>query len=428
MKKLFLSIIAIGLALVTVACSSPVAAEVIKSNKPRDLNPNVPAANLEGLVAGNSAFAFDLYQALKAQNSGNLFYSPYSLSLAIAMAYAGAQGDTASQMAGAMHYTLPPDALAAAFNYLGLQLDTRGQSTTTDTAAGDRGFKLDVVNDAWGQKNFQFLAGYLDTLAVNYGAGLRILDFAKDAEGARQTINKYIEDNTNGKIKDLIPPGAVNDLTRLVLTNAIYFKAAWQSPFAEAATGAGNFTLLDGSQVSVQMMHQTEYLGYTQGQGYQAVELPYNDGQLSMVVLLPDAGQFSSFENGLSSTTVGAIIAALQQRSVILSLPKFQYDTSFGLKQMLQAMGMQAAFTSSANFSGMDGKQDLFIQDVIHKAYVSVDEQGTEAAAASAVIVGMTAMPSDQVVLSINQPFIFLIRDIPTGSILFVGRVMNPAA
>jgi serpin B len=426
MKKPLLAIMAVGLSLVTIACSSPVAAAYLKSDKARDLNPS--SGGLSELVAGNSEFAFALYQKLKTQNDGNMFYSPYSLSLALAMAYAGAEGQTASEMAGAMRFTLSQDALAAAFNYLALELDKRAGSAGSSTAAGDKGFHLDVVNDAWGQKNFQFLSQYLDTLAVNYGAGLRILDFIKDAEGARQTINKYIEDNTNGRIKDLIPPGAVNDLTRLVLTNAIYFKAAWQSPFAEAATGSGSFTLLNGSQVTVNMMHQTEYFQYAQAQGYQAVELPYDGGQLSMVVLLPDEGQFTAFENSLSASLVSGVLASMQSQSVVLSLPKFQYDSSFGLKQALTALGMQQAFTDAADFSGMTGSKGLFISDVVHKAFVSVDEAGTEAAAASAVIVGATAMPVNQVVLSINRPFIFLIRDIPTGSILFIGRVMNPTS
>jgi serpin B len=219
----------------------------------------------------------------------------------------------------------------------------------------------------------------------------------------------------------------VNDLTRLVLTNAIYFKAAWQSPFAKEATGSGSFNLLNGSQVSVSMMHQMHLFNYVQGTGYQAIELPYDDGQLSMVVLLPDTGQFDAFQNALNSEMVDGIIASMTEQNVILSLPKFQFDSSFGLKQVLSSMGMPLAFSDNADFSGMDGAHDLLISDVIHKAFVSVDEAGTEAAAASAVIVGLTAMPSSTVTLSVDRPFVFLIRDISTGTILFVGRVINPA-
>ena len=427
MKKTMLTILAVTLSLVLVACSSPVSAEVLKSNKARDLSPSPSSSDLSALVQGNSAFALDLYQSLKAQNDGNMFYSPYSLSLALAMAYAGARSDTASEMADTLHFNLSQDALHAAFNYLALELDKRGQSPSSRTSGSDEGFHLNVVNDAWGQKNFQFLASYLDTLAVNYGAGLRILDFIKDADGARQTINQYISDQTQGKIKDLIPPGAVNDLTRLVLTNAIYFKAAWQSPFVKEATGSGTFKLLNGGQVSVSMMHQMHFYSYIQGPGYQAVELPYDDGQLSMVVLLPDTGQFDAFQDALNSEMLDGIIASMTEQNVILSLPKFQFDSSFGLKQALSSMGMPLAFSDKADFSGMDGAHDLLISDVLHKAFVSVDEAGTEAAAASAVVVGVTAMPANPITLSIDRPFIFLIRDIQTGTILFVGRVMNPA-
>jgi len=424
MKKTLLAIVAVTLSLVLISCSSPVSAEVLKSNKARNISPS--GSDLAVMVQGNSAFAFDLYQALKEQNKGNLFYSPYSLSLALAMAYAGAGSDTASEMADTLHFTLPGDALHAAFNYLALELDKRGQSAVGATSDDNQGFQLNVVDDAWGQKNFQFLAGYLDTLAINYGAGLRILDFIKDAEGARQTINQYISDQTQRKIKDLIPPGAVTDLTRLVLTNAIYFKAAWLSPFAKEATGSGFFNLLDGSQVNVSMMHQMHFFNYVQGTGYQAVDLPYDDGQLSMVLLLPDEGQFDAFQGKLNSEVANGIITSMTEQNMILSLPKFQYDSIFGLKQALSSMGMPLAFSDNADFSGMTGTRDLIISDILHKAYVSVDEAGTEAAAASAVIMGVTAMPSSTVILSIDRPFIFLVRDVPTGTILFIGRVMNP--
>jgi serpin B len=424
MKKRLLSMIAVTLSLALVACSNPVVADILKSKKVRELSPS--PNDLSALVRGNSAFAMDLYQSLKTQNDGNMFYSPYSLSLALAMAHAGARGDTAKEMANTLHFNLSQDALDAAFNFLALEMDSRTQNTSIGGMGSDEAFHLNVVNDAWGQKNFQFLTTYLDTLAVNYGAGLRILDFIKDGEGARQTINQYISDQTQGKVKELIPQGAVNDLTRLVLTNAIYFKAGWQSPFAKEATNNGTFKLLNGSQVNVSMMHQMDFFNYTQGAGYQVAELPYGDGQLSMVVLLPDEGQFKKFQDNLNSKLVDSIIASMTQQNVILSLPKFQFDSSFGLKQALSSMGMSIAFSDKADFSGMTGTQGLLISDVVHKAFVSVDEAGTEAAAASAVIVGATSMPSQSVTLSVDRPFIFLIRDIPTGTILFVGRVTNP--
>ncbi len=426
MKKTMLAITAPLLSLILVACSTPVSADVLKSSKARDLSPS--GTNLTQLVEGNNAFAFDLYQTLKTQNEGNMFYSPYSLSLAIAMAYVGARGDTATQMASTLHFTLPQGALDAAFNYLALELDSRGKSSDSMTSGQNEGFQLNVVNDAWGQKNFAFLASYLDTLAVNYGAGLRVLDFISNAEVARQSINQYISDKTQGKIKDLIPPGAVTDLTRLVLTNAIYFKATWQTPFAKESTGEGTFNLLSGGKVTAQMMHQTGYFNYFAAEGFQALELPYDGGQLAMDVFVPDAGQFNDFQNALDSSSAETIIASMTRQDIILSLPKFQFDSSFSLKQALSSMGMAVAFSDKSDFSGMTGTPGLQISDVVHKAFVSVDEAGTEAAAASAVIMVGTAMPANQVTLSIDRPFIFLIRDVATGSILFIGRVLNPAA
>jgi serpin B len=311
------------------------------------------------------------------------------------------------------------------FNSLDLQLKQRGQGAK---GKDGEGFRLHVVNAIWGQKDYKFLAQFLDVLAQNYGAGLRILDFINEAEQSRITINKWVSDQTEEKIKDLIPPGAINHLTRLVLTNAIYFNAAWQYPFNENGTANGLFHLLNGSDVTVPMMKQTESLRYAEGDNHQAVELPYDGQELSMVILLPKAGQLDAFEKSLDVELVKAIIGKLETRQVALTMPKFEYESSFGLKQALSTLGMGVAFTPDADFSGMNGERDLLIQDVLHKAFVSVDEAGTEAAAATAVIVGVTSIPAQPVEVKIDRPFIFLIRDIPTGSIIFVGRVLDPAA
>jgi serpin B len=397
---------------------------VLQSDKPRDTSPSVDASDLTALVDGNNAFAFDLYQVLK-QTGGNLFYSPYSISEALAMAYAGARGETEKDMAEALNFTLSQARLHPAFNSLDLQLKQRRQGAAGKNGTG---FKLDVANAIWGQKDYQFLAQYLDVLAQNYGAGLRIVDFIKQTEQSRVTINQWVSDQTQGKIKDLIPPGAISDMTRLVLTNAVYFNAAWQYPFNKEATSDGAFYLLDGSSVTAPMMKQTESFGYAEGANYEAVELPYSGQELSMVILLPKAGQFEAFENSLDAELVKTIIGQLEMNEVSLTMPKFEYESSFGLKQALSTLGMGVAFTPDADFSGMNGDHNLLIQDVLHKAFVSVDEAGTEAAAASGVIVGITAMPAQQAQVTINRPFLFLIRDIATGSIIFVGRVLNPTA
>lgn len=424
MTRIILSILVMITLLSLLACGQTASSQVLQSDKPRDTSPSVDASDLTALVDGNNAFAFNLYQVLK-QTGGNLFYSPYSISEALAMTYAGARGDTEKDMAEALNFILSQDRLHPAFNSLDLQLRQRGQG-----AEGKNGtaFRLDVANAIWGQKDYQFLAQYLDVLAQNYGAGLRIVDFIKQTEQSRITINQWVSDQTQGKIKDLIPPGAINELTRLVLTNAIYFNAAWKYPFNEEATSDGPFHLLDGSSVTARMMKQTESFGYAEGADYQAVELPYSGEELSMVILLPKAGEFEAFENSLDAQLAKTIIGQLETNEVALTMPKFEYESSFSLKQALSTLGMEVAFTTDADFSGMDGNHDLLIQDVLHKAFVSVDEAGTEAAAATAVIVGTTGWPAQQAQVTIDRPFLFLIRDIATGSIVFVGRVLNPAA
>jgi len=400
------------------------AGEVLQSDRERITSPDAAPNEQVSLVEGNSAFAFELYQALKGKG-GNLFYSPYSISLALAMTYAGARGDTAEQMAATLHFILEQDRLHPAFNWLDAELAKRGEGAQ---GKDGEGFRLNIVNAIWGQKDYEFLTDFLDVLAENYGAGLRILDFITEAEKSRVIINDWVSDQTESRIEDLIPQGAIDALTRLVLTNAIYFNAAWKYPFDKKVTANGPFYLLDGAQVMVPMMKQTESFGYTDGEGYQAVELLYDGGELSMVILLPEAGQFAAFEEGLQAQGVSDIISGLQPTEVALTMPKFEFDSDFSLKDTLAAMGMPIAFSGGADFSGMTGNPELFISEVIHKAFVAVDEAGTEAAAATAVIMKLTAVPESVAAVTIDRPFIFLIRDIETGAILFVGRVLNPGA
>jgi len=424
MKKVFISALMVVVLLGLVACAQPAAGEMIQSDKPRETSPDVDEADLVILVDGNSAFAFDLYQVLK-EGDDNLFYSPYSISLALAMTYAGARGETAQQMADTLHFILPQDRLHPTLNSLDIELSQHGEG-----AEGKDGeaFRLNIVNAIWGQKDYQFLSTFLDALAENYGAGLRLLDFVNAPEESRLTINNWVSDQTEGRIEDLIPQGLISALTRLVLTNAIYFNAAWQYPFSEDMTEDGLFYPLDGGKVTVLMMKQTEFFGYTEGDGYQAVELKYDGGELSMIILLPQADQFETFEASLDAQRVDSIVKALEPKKVTLTMPRFEFESSFSLREILAMMGMPVAFSGDADFSGMTGNRDLFIADVVHKAFVSVDEAGTEAAAATAVVMALTAVPGEPVEVTIDRPFIFLIRDIETGTILFVGRIMNPSA
>lgn len=406
------------------ACApdKPAQAQVAQSDKPRVQSPSVASSDLAELVAGNSAFAFDLYQAIRKQ-PGNLFYSPYSISAALAMTYAGARGATEHQMADVLHFALPQDRLHPAFNALDQALASRGAGAKSKDG---KPFRLRIANSLWGQAGYKFLPAFLDTLAENYGAGLRLVDFQKAPEAARKTINDWVSDQTEGKIRDLIPQGAIDTLTRLVLANAIYFNAAWMYPFEKEDTQDGPFYLLDGSQVTVPMMRQSKHLRYFAGDGVQAVELPYDGGEVSMVLLVPDRGKFPAFEETLTAETVADILANMESANINLAMPKFQYDATLSLAGTLKAMGMPDAFSTNADFSGMDGTRNLAITDVFHKAFVAVDEAGTEAAAATAVIIGLTAMPVSPVELTVDRPFIFLIRDMQTGAILFVGRVLNP--
>jgi serpin B len=429
MNKIVLCVISALMVMVMVglgACSQVAGGDVLQSEEPRDTAPEVSAADLDTLVEGNSAFAFDLYQELK-DAEGNLFYSPYSISLALAMTYAGARGETEAQMANALDFFLAQDRLHPAFNALSLELDSRGQGAE---GKDDEGFRLNIVNAIWGQKDYEFLSDFLDVLAVNYGAGLRILDFINETEASRVTINDWVAEQTEGRIEDLIPPGMLTPIARLVLTNAIYFNAAWAEPFNEDATQEGTFYRLDGSQVSVPMMRQGENFRYGEGDGYQAVELPYDGNELAMVILLPESGQFESFEAALDAERVAGIIDGMDYRQVNLTMPRFEFESSFSLKTVLIAMGMPIAFSETqADFSGIsDSPERLYIWEVVHKAFVSVDEEGTEAAAATAVIMNGSAAPAEPAEFTADRPFIFLIQDIETGTVLFVGRTLDPSA
>ena len=398
----------------------------VASEKERLVSPDVSDADLGELVEGNSTFAFELYRFLvDQQGDDNLFYSPYSISLALAMTYAGARGETEQQMADALAFTLPQDQLHPAFNALDQELAQRGEGAE---AKDEEGFRLNIANAIWGQRDYAFRDAFLDVLAENYGAGLRVLDFAGAPEASRATINEWVSEETEGKIENLIPSGAIDPLTRLVLTNAIYFNAAWAHPFQEEATRDGSFTLLKDDQVTVPMMRQTESFGYGTGEGYQAVELPYDGREMSMVILLPDGEEFEAFEDSLDGARVQDIVSGLTYRQVALTMPTFEFDSRFSLNQALAELGMPAAFSGDADFSGMTGDRDLFISDVVHKAFVSVDEEGTEAAAATAVVMKRLSMPEEPVVVTVDHPFLFLIRDIETGTVLFVGRVLDPTA
>ncbi len=409
--------LAFPLLLAAAGCNGASAPTIVRSDLDRDLDPDVSPVEVQELVAGNTAFAADLYDAVRGE-PGNLFFSPHSISIALAMTYAGAETVTETEMASTLHFTLPEPDLHAAFDRLDLDLASRADTSTSD----DRPFRLHTANSIWGQDGFSFLDGFLDTLAVHYGAGLRVLDFEADPGGSRETINGWVEGETEDKIVDLLPEGSITNLTRLVLTNAIYFSAAWDEPFEPGDTAPGTFTTPDG-EVTVETMHHVAELGYGEGEGYRVAELGYDGGQLSMVVVVPD--DLAAFEDALAADTFAAVHATIGTSLLTLSMPKFSYDAPLSLADTLAALGMPSAFSGGADFSGIDGSRRLAISDVIHKGFIGIDEAGTEAAAATAVIVGDTSVP-EQATLDVDRPFVFWIRDRPTGAILFVGRVVDP--
>jgi serpin B len=421
MKKTYTLIPLLLIASVLLGACGGASAQITESNLPRENNPPVSQADLQNLVDGNNIFALDIYQSLRSEN-GNLILSPYSISLALAMTYAGARGETESQMAQTLHFATQ-DRLHPAFNALDLQLKKKPLNLDKDQEP----LQLNIANTVWAEQTFSFLQGFLDTLAVNYGAGIRLSDFINNYEPTRKEINNWVSNQTEDKINDLLPDGSVGTDTRMVLVNAIYFKADWLDQFNAKDTYDVTFNLLDGSKVDVPMMGQGMYIPYASGDGYQVVELPYAGNTAAMNIIVPDAGRFEEIESALTYDMLKEMFGNMEQTSLMLRFPKFEFESSFALPDVLKEMGMSDAFDeNNADFSGMTGGKDLFIGNVIHKAFVAVDEEGTEAAAATAVIMEATSAPMWDVTLLIDRPFIFLIRDLQSGQILFVGRVLTP--
>lgn len=419
----FISMLAV-LSMILSACSPTSAGKTAQSNQRREARPSAPQGDIQSVVDGNNAFAFDLYHSLRSQ-SGNLIFSPFSISLALGMTYAGARGETESQMAQTLHFDLPQNQLHPAFNALDLTLEQKPANSDKNQEP----MQLSIANAVWAEQTYPFLPDFLDTLALNYGAGMRLADFINQPESVRSEINRWVEDQTKNKIKNLVPEGVFNADTRMTLVNAIYFKADWLDQFDANSTGDYPFHLLDGAEIKVPTMHQGLHNApYASGDGWQMIELPYAGGTAAMDILVPDDGRFDEIDSSLDFEAVSAMLSGLQPASVELALPKFKYESQFGLADQLSALGMTDAFDRNvADFSGMTGEKDLFISTIIHKAFVAVDEKGTEAAAATVVIMQTTGAAMMEVNLTIDRPFIFIIRDLQSGQILFVGRVLNPA-
>ncbi len=380
------------------------------------------AAHVPALVAGNRAFAFDLYQRLAASASGqNIVFSPASISNAVAMLSGGAKGETLSQIDRALHFDLPQLQLHAAFNALDQML-----AAPRHAAPGEHGapLKLEQADAVWGQRGYPFVHAYLDLLARDYGAGIRVADFARDAEAERVKINAWVAAATHGKIKELLPKGIVDQYTRMVLVNAIWFKADWVTPFFPRSDPAP-FTRLDGSTVQADTMHGGHPSRAVTTGTFDAVELPYVGGA-SMVVIAPHAGDFADVEAHFADA-IQTLDHAVPNHFDEVTMPKFDFSSQFSLADELTALGVRDVFDPMrADLSGMGGApHDLYLKAVVHQATIIVDEKGTEAAAATGAIAeAMSAPPT----IMIDHPFLFVIRDDKTGAVLFAGRVLDPTA
>ena len=383
-------------------------------------HPAAASTNTTALVNSNSAFALSLYGQLRT-NDGNLFFSPYSISTCLGMTYAGARGDTARQMAQALDFSTNQDQVGADFGAL---------QTELDKLQGEAGTQFTLANGLWAQEGFPFLPDFLGNATSNYQAVLNQADFVAGADSVAGQINQWVAQKTQGIIVNLLPPGTLTQATRLVLVNAIYFKGAWASQFSTNATTVQPFYVSSNQTVNASLMHQTHSFGYYETDSFQAVELPYRTN-LTMVVLLPkDRGGLAQLEASLTPQELGQVVTNMAWQDVEVFLPKFSLQMTANLIPDLESLGMTDAFTPGiADFSGMDGTNDLYIGAVVHKAFVDVDETGTVAAAATAVGVTATVTgigTSSPPVFRADRPFIFMIRDAGTGSILFLGRVASP--
>jgi serpin B len=373
------------------------------------------AADATAAVGALNAFGAELLDLLVAgAPTANVVCSPASIAIALTMTSAGAKGATLAAMDAALHIA-DPATIHHSMNALSAALAGRTQSVGKDSV------RLDVANSLWGQRGMVFEQPFLDILATEYGAGMRLVDYLEHADDARKQINAWVDERTEQRIPELIPEGVLDTLTRLTLVNAVYLDATWRTVFTKEATRPATFTLAGGAGVQVPTMHQTLTCGYAEGPGWQAVDLAYAFDELSMTVVVPQDGT-------VAVPSVAEVVAALSPTEVSLSLPKFEIGSSIELSEALGSLGMGLAFSDDADFTGMTTADRLKIAAVIHQANITVDEEGTEAAAATAVVMIATSAPiKPAVVVAVDRPFGFALRDVPTGAIVFYGRVADPS-
>jgi serpin B len=418
----FFLLVAILLLIIS-GCQAGASGLIARSSQDRLVNPGVPEPVMLSLAESNNEFAFDLYGLLR-DRAGNLVFSPYSLSAALAMAFAGASGETEAQMAAALHFDLPQSQLHPAFNQLDLALTGAGRAASPE----QHPLQLRTANAIWTDRTLALRDPFLDEIALNYGTGVHLTDFIHAHEAARREINAWVSDQTERHIRDLVAKEAIDSLTRMVLVNAIYFEGDWQHQFDADDTQDKTFHLLGGSAVHVKMMHtHLPSAVFTSLPLCKAVELPYQGGSAVIDIIVPEEGAYEAFERGFSYDVFAEILGSLQPAAVDIGLPTFAFISSFDMGEGLSALGMPDAFDSErADFSRMTGGRDLFVSRVLHQAFVAVDEKGTAAGGATAIIMAPTSMMLPGVSLVVDRPFMFIIRDLATWQNLFIGRVLDP--
>ena len=379
----------------------------------------------DAAVRAVTAFTADVYGLLARGATGNLVCSPYSVAVALGMCLQGARGGTATEILDVLHAT-DAAALAAGLNGIDAALAARPGS---DPGA-DRGVVLDGANSLWGQRGVGWRPEFLDVLAREFGTGMRVVDYLTDPEGARRQINAWVAERTRDRIPELVPPGAITPDSRLTLVNALYLKASWQTPFVPDLTAAGPFHRVDGSTSTADLMHAGDGgtpVGWAEGDGWTAVDVPYADGEVALAVVVPDAGRFAAVEGAMAGW-LPRVLGGLETFPVDLALPRWTSRTQVDLVPALAGLGMPGAFGPGADFGGMTGEERVFIGAAVHEGYIAVDEAGTEAAAATAIVMrvmGLSSPPERSLV--VDRPFLYVLHDRPTGTPLFVGRVLDPA-
>jgi serine protease inhibitor len=452
-----LSFLPVLMGLAVVACSNsdtedpgpptdpPETPSVARSEVARDSAASIPATTLEAIVDADNAFAFDLYEKVRTDTaSDNMILSPLSVSLAMSMTYAGAQNTTASEMAESLHFNDPSLDVHGGQNALSQALASRAadalaaaeinaQQAGSEAPSPDD-FRLHIVNSVWGDGSYTWEQPFLDTLARSYGTGVYLADFIHQYDAERVRINTWVSEETHDKINDLLPDGSLNEMTRLVLVNAMHLKMPWEMPFSTEATAAGTFNKTDGTTVSADFMSQQDSFSYYEDDNMQLAALPLVGRQVSFVVALPK-GTLDDLESSLASDTWKTAWDGRASQEVALKLPKFSFTSqSIKLRDTFKALGTVQAFDpDQADFYGMcnepPNSERLFISEIIHKAMMAVDENGVEAAAATAVLMsGGTSVPPEPVAMVVDKPFVVAIVDEPTGALLFLGHITDPTA